>query len=281
MTHKEFSSYLANNLKNHYPPREIEGFRRMILEQVVNISYIKMVNNPDTKIPNNLLKRIENIINELKNHKPIQYILGSTEFYGIYLELSHHVLIPRPETEELVHWIIKDTQNPSIRMLDIGTGSGCIALALKKHVTQSIVDATDYSAAILKIAKKNAKKNMLDIHFFEMDILSHPSIDKKYSLIVSNPPYVTESEKKDMQHNILKYEPEEALFVPNNNPMLYYYAIAEFAQKHLHAGGRLYLEINESFPEEVCKLLKQHHFTDIIVKKDIHEKNRMVKAVKG
>ena len=261
--------------------QEIEGFRRIILEQVFNISFIQFLSNPDTKIPNNLLKKIESIVGDLKNHKPIQYILNNTEFCDMRLNLYSNVLIPRPETEELVHWIIKDTDNPSNHILDIGTGSGCIALALKKHLPQSTVDATDYSASILKTAEKNAKKNNLDINLFELDILSQAFLNKEYDVIVSNPPYVTENEKSKLQPSILKYEPEKALFVPDNNPLLFYKAIAIFAQKHLYAGGRLYLEINESFPEEVCKLLKQHHFTDIIVKKDIHGKKRMVKAVKA
>ncbi len=276
MTYKEFLPYLINQLDQYYPTQEIKGFHRVIIEKKFNSSYVHILQYPDTKIPNNLLKQVDDIIKALKAYEPIQYILQETYFYGISLKLNRHVLIPRPETEELVGLAIREIQDKSLRMLDVGTGSGCIALALKKALPRANVDGVDKSDAALEIARKNAARNKLDVNFYKLDVLCPQPLKRQYDIIISNPPYVLEQEKAFMQRSILEYEPREALFVKDNNPLIFYKAIIAFSNEVLVPAGRIYFEINESFHEELINLLNTKGFVDVRAKKDIRGKWRMV-----
>lgn len=241
---------------------------------------------------------VDHILSELKTGKPIQYILSVTEFYGLKLHVDSSVLIPRPETEELVAWILSITKSVSlgsygsgvgappplektrVRLLDIGTGSGCIPIALKKNLPNASVFAVDISASALMIARENAIYNEVEVQFIQDDILNPCSeiLDQRYDVIVSNPPYVRLSEKSDMHVNVLDYEPHLALFVPDNNALLFYDQIADFALVHLNDQGFLFFEINERFGQQTIDLLVRKGFQEIELRKDIRGKDRMLKA---
>lgn len=241
---------------------------------------------------------VDHILSELKTGKPIQYILSVTEFYGLKLHVDSSVLIPRPETEELVAWILSITKSVSlgsygsgvgappplektrVRLLDIGTGSGCIPIALKKNLPNASVFAVDISASALMIARENAICNQVEVQFIQDDILNPCSeiLDQRYDVIVSNPPYVRLSEKSDMHVNVLDYEPHLALFVPDNNALLFYDQIADFALVHLNDQGFLFFEINERFGQQTIDLLVRKGFQEIELRKDIRGKDRMLKA---
>jgi release factor glutamine methyltransferase len=222
----------------------------------------------------------------LKQQKPIQYILGETEFYGLPFKVNENTLIPRQETEELVEWIINEfgTRNSEFRILDIGTGSGCIAVSLAKNLPNAKVYALDVSREAIKVAKENAKLNSLDIEFIEADILSVCHADlvsgsHKFDVIVSNPPYVRNLEKELMQSNVLENEPHLALFVENENPLQFYKAITDFAISNLNQKGVLFFEINEYLGKEMIQLLSDSHFKDIELKQDMFKKDRMIRGV--
>ncbi len=219
------------------------------------------------------------IILELKAGKPIQYVLGETVFFNLTFKVSSAVLIPRPETEELVDWILQKVEinekNLHFTILDIGTGSGCIAVTLKKYLPESIVTAMDISPEAMNIASSNAALNEVDMHFVEANIFFYKSI-VKYNLIVSNPPYITNKEKWDMHRNVLDHEPHLALFVENENPLVFYEAIASFALTNLKAYGALFFEINESLANETIDMLSNKGFTNIELRKDIQGKDRMI-----
>ena len=272
---------IKKELKAIYSSREIESFIQLIFDHLLKLSGIELHRNMNKTLSADLFAEINSYTESLKSEIPIQYILGHTEFFGCEIALSSDVLIPRPETEELVKWIIDDYKSKAVRILDIGTGSGCIAIALKKNLPESKLIAIDISRGALKLAKKNAEKNDTEIDFIEADILKDKQIGsrEKYDVIVSNPPYVTVSEKSKMSNNVLKYEPHVALFVADNDALLFYRKICLFAKNNLQTGGRLYFEINEQYGKEVCLLLESFGFKDIILKKDIEGKDRMVNAV--
>ncbi|MCL2412850.1 MAG: peptide chain release factor N(5)-glutamine methyltransferase, partial [Bacteroidales bacterium] len=217
-------------------------------------------------------------VKDLKKHKPIQYILGTCDFLDLSLHLTEDVLIPRPETEELVQKIAKENKNFTGKILDICTGSGCIALALKKQLPHALVQGFDNSENATVIAKENAKINQLGVDFFVADIFNF-STEKRFDIIVSNPPYVLHSEKSQMKKNVLHYEPHEALFVDDKEPLVFYSAIVDFAKKRLNPDGKLYVEINEKFGREVAKLLKNQGFSSVKIDKDFLGKDRFVKGV--
>lgn len=269
--------YIEKELAGLYPNTEIKGFTRIIIEAVCGWGFTAQVVKMHEKITEADFEKIKEIVFRLKNFEPIQYILGETEFYGLKLKVSPSVLIPRPETEELVEWIIKSILKPNSRILDIGTGSGCIALALKNKLKETVISGIDISEKSLEIAHQNALNNYLDVNFFQADILKWEHLNWGiYDLIVSNPPYIRESEKSEMQVNVLNYEPENALFVPENNPLVFYRSIAAFAKKQLAENGILFFEINENLGAETNELLQDFGFFDIKIRKDINGKNRMV-----
>lgn len=277
---KKIISFIKSELKDLYPDNEIDSFVYLIFEELFNYSRTKLLISQDIELSEDSYQNILNIINELKTYKPIQYIIGKTIFYDLNFIVSPGVLIPRPETEELVDWIIKENYKKHKKILDIGTGSGCIAISLAKHLPESTIYASDISNEALKITRQNSKLNNVDIHITTLDILNHGGqINEKFDIIVSNPPYITEKEKKLMHKNVLDYEPELALFVPNDNPLLFYRAVIEFGLTHLNPEGEIFFEINEAYGRDAALLLEEKNYQDIALKKDINGKDRMLKGV--
>lgn len=271
---------IYDQLSSKYPRQEIESISKLIFEKVLGLSRLQVyLHQHETISPANLAQ-ITEIVNRLIQFEPIQYILGETEFYGLPLKVNAAVLIPRPETEELVDWIINNNPPKNPIILDIGTGSGCIPIALSKKLPGASVDGWDISGEALMVAKENAELNQVKVNFIDADVLSqgYPAQPQKYDIIVSNPPYVTVSEQLSMLKNVIDYEPHIALFVPDTDPLLFYRAIADIAINQLKPGGKLYFEINEQFGNETADLLSSKGFKNIIVRKDINGKERMLKA---
>lgn len=280
-------SELKNNfqkaLSELYPSEEIQSFFNILSEKYLKLSRVQIALNPDREISEEGIDKFKTALIRLKNNEPIQYILGDTEFFGLPFKVNQHTLIPRPETEELVEFILSDkeliTRNSSlITVLDIGTGSGCIAVSLAKNLTQVNVSALDISEETLKIAEENASLNKVEVDFFQVDILKAKSLPQLYDVVVSNPPYVRELEKKLMQQNVLKYEPNAALYVSDEDPLLFYRVISRLASTHLKPEGKLFFEINEYLAEEMVALLKSEGFQNIELKNDIFGKARMLKC---
>ena len=271
---------IRDSLSQLYCEQEIESISKLIFEKVLGFSRLQVHLNQHETISSANLTQITEIVNRLIQFEPIQYILGETEFYGLPLKVNPAVLIPRPETEELVDWIIHDCSRINPIILDIGTGSGCIPIALAKNLTGATTEGWDISADALKVAEKNAEINQVKVNFICTDvlILDYAEQQQKYDLIVSNPPYVTPSEQLSMLKNVVDYEPHVALFVPETDPLIFYRTIAEIAINALKPGGQLYFEINEQFGNETVDLLSLKGFKNIILKKDINGKERMIKA---
>jgi len=272
---------IRKELAGIYSAEETESLIFLIFGKVKGYSRTRILLARDEILSSEETDEIHMIVSRLKQHEPIQYILGETEFFGLPFHTVPGVLIPRPETEELVQWIIQENQNPRPAMFDIGTGSGCIAISLRKNILQSMVLACDISSVCLETARRNAELNQVDVAILEYDILSNsPELDiPELDVIVSNPPYVREKEKSLMQKNVLNYEPDLALFVSDENPLVFYMRIADFALAHLKNGGRLYFEINEAFGKECSEMLQKKGFSDITLKRDIHGKDRMIRSV--
>ena len=268
-------SYFRQELSAVADEREITSWYYISMEYLLVYNRSDCIINSNQVLNKSQLSKIKQIVAELKTHKPIQYILGKTEFYGLKIKVNEHTLIPRPETEQLVDWILKEN---FVAALDIGTGSGCIPIALAKH-TDAKVLAIDVSEDALLIAEENAKNNEVKIDFIHQDILQTNSL-QKVDLIVSNPPYVLESEKEKMQENVLDYEPELALFVEDKNPLIFYKKIASLAINFLNENGKLFFEINAKFGKETIEMLADIGFVNIELKKDMNDKDRMIKAIK-
>ena len=278
----ELSSRFKRELKEQYSLPELQNFLYLIFQNLMGLSKTDIHISPGKEIPDHFIVKINEIINELKENKPIQYILGETEFYGCNIKINQNTLIPRPETEEIVRWILEETDGNRCKIFDIGTGSGCIAIALAKNNISAKVFASDYSEEALKVARENAGINNTDISFFHFNINFPETSDilDLYDIIVSNPPYVTESEKRQMKKNVLKYEPHDALFVPDSDPLVFFRAILKFAQSKLQSGGNIFFEINERFGEQMAQLLEEFNYHHIVLRKDINNKDRMIKGTK-
>ncbi|HXA00861.1 MAG TPA: peptide chain release factor N(5)-glutamine methyltransferase [Cytophagaceae bacterium] len=265
-----------------YEDQEKANIAYLILEDLLKITKTDLL--MDKKVKEYDQKRIKDIINRLNKAEPIQYILGHTEFYGRKFTVNKNVLIPRPETEELVDLIIKENRkNKDLGILDIGTGSGCIAISLSKEILHSKVFALDISKDALSVAQQNAKDLNAEISFIEADItndLENKPEDLKFNLIVSNPPYVTDAEKTLMHQNVLAYEPGTALFVRDRDPLLFYRMIIEFSLQHLLPNGSCYFEINEAFGNEIKELFEKNDFTNIRIVRDLRGKDRFAIASK-
>jgi len=279
----DIRQFYLKELSEIYQPKESAVFLDLIFEEYFGLSRVERVLNPEKRVTESEMLKIHFAIGELKKQMPIQYILEKAEFYGLLFYVDENVLIPRPETEELVEWVLEICgQEANVNVLDIGTGSGCIAISIKKNLLSGKVWAMDVSPLALEVAKRNAVSNDVEIHFLQQDILESVGSENlpQFDAIVSNPPYVRNSEKLLMQKNVLEYEPALALFVEDNDPLKFYRAIAGFSADHLKQGGSLFLEINEALADETAALLQSMEFSDIIVKKDIYDKDRMIKAVK-
>lgn len=269
---------IRKELAGIYAKGEIESLIFLIFEKLKGYSRTQLLLAHEERLNEDDRNKIAKIVDRLKNHEPIQYILGMTEFYGLPFHSVPGVLIPRPETEELVQWIIQENKNSKPSILDIGTGTGCIAISLQKNIPQSNVFACDISPVCLETARRNSELNSAEVSVFKYDILndtteiSLPELD----IIVSNPPYIRETEKSLMEKNVLEYEPELALFVADEKPLIFYERIADFSRIHLKNQGRLYFEINEAFGSECCVMLQGKGFSEIVLKKDIHGKDRMI-----
>lgn len=271
--------YIRKELQSVCSPEETESMVRLIFRHLKNFTLTDLVLKKEETLSPEEKEIVVEITRRLKNSEPLQYILGTTEFFGLTLKVNPDVLIPRPETEELIGWILESGQLFE-NILDIGTGSGCIALALKHHLKDSSVYACDISRKALETARKNAMLNNLDITFIQADILKDKElqITVKPDLIVSNPPYVRESEKQFMADNVTRFEPGIALFVNDEQPLVFYEAIAKFAKESGANGGWLYLEINESLGPEMVALLSSMDFGFVEIRKDLQGKDRMIRA---
>lgn len=274
--------HIREKLSGRYEPAEYESISFLIFEHVLGYSRIQVHLKKDETIPDAKLTEIEEILNRLADGEPIQYILGKADFYGLTFTVNPHVLIPRQETEELVDWIINDNKLPEPTILDIGTGSGCIPVALDKNIPDAEVFAYDISAEALTVANQNAVDNHVNIRTQKVDILhwEAASVDKTFDIIVSNPPYVKDEEKSLMLEHVLSHEPHLALFVSDNDPLIFYSRIAEFAQQHLSQEGKLYFEINEALGKQTASLLREKEFPNVTIKKDINGKDRMICATR-
>jgi release factor glutamine methyltransferase len=282
MTFREAEILFHNQLAQIYPREEIDSIMHIVFDYVCGFSRFELHLKAEKTIPEKSMPQIYNIIHQLKQHKPIQYILKETEFFGMPFKVNADVLIPRPETEELVQWIISDVKGrESCQILDIGTGSGCIAVSLAKNIENAVVFGVDVSKEAINTAQTNAKLNAVDVMFSVCDIL-HPDLTlfERFDVIVSNPPYVTSDQVIAMEKNVIDFEPHIALFVPDNDPFVFYEAVALFAREKLHSKGLLYFEINEKYPDETAMIINKYGFTTEI-KRDINNKFRMIKAYKN
>ncbi len=269
---------LRSELIPLYGKGEADAIIRIIFHYLKGWSATDMIINSDRELSPYILEKIDEILLRLKKHEPIQYITGEARFYGMDLHVSRDTLIPRPETEELVDLIIKQNRERDLKVLDIGTGSGAIAIALSRNLPFSEVSAIDISEKALEIASANAKTLHAGINFEKRDIFLYEPDSCRFDLIVSNPPYIGESEKKDMERNVLDYEPHQALFVPDAAPLVYYDRIADVARDALRPGGRLYLEINPLYARALTAQLDARGFDDIRVYKDISNRERFMRA---
>ena len=309
---KSYKTKFFQELSSLYDEKEIESFFYLILENFHQIKRIDLALNPQMRMNDKQLLHWESILSDLKKQKPIQYILGETEFYGLPFLVNENTLIPRPETEELVELIIKQNSkseippepkvngaklNSKLKILDIGTGSGCIAISLVKNISNVEVYAIDISEEALETAKKNAQINQVEIHFIQADILKinnleqlptsnpklethNPKLETQFDIIVSNPPYVRNLEKQEINPNVLEYEPHLALFVEDEDALLFYRKIAQLALKSLTPNGKLYFEINQYLGIETLELIKSFGFKNVVLHKDIYGNDRMIEGTR-
>lgn len=278
---KDIRNYYCEQLCSVYDSDEAKAMTLILFEHYFNISRVEMALQPDLRLSESEMLKIHFAVKDLLKNKPIQYIIGETEFCDLKFKVNENVLIPRPETSEMVREIVNNQQSVANSILDIGTGSGCIAISLAKMLPQSKVYALDISEKALTTAKENALNNNVNINFIHDDILSlRNDIDIKFDVIVSNPPYVREMEKDEMRDNVLKWEPHNALFVSDDNPLIFYRTILGFAQSHLNDNGMIWFEINEFLAPEMTSLCKEFGFSDVKIFNDFRGKDRFMKLRK-
>jgi release factor glutamine methyltransferase len=285
---KDYKTYFTNELSSIYDEQECESFFYIILENKQLLKRIDLALNINLTFNDEEIKVWNLILEQLKLEKPIQYILGTAHFYGLEFEVDDSVLIPRQETEELVNLIINQYENETISnnpkiqesnyltILDIGTGSGCIAISLANNIKNAQVLALDVSEKALAIAKKNAKKNSVNVNFILNNILTINDLNQEFDIIVSNPPYVRNLEKHEIKKNVLDNEPHLALFVDDNDALIFYRKIAELAQKNLSKNGKLYFEINQYLGKETVELLAKMNYKNIKLIQDIYGNDRII-----
>lgn len=285
---KETKEFFQNELAGIYDVEEIDSFFYILIESYLGMQRISLVLKPEMSFSIEAMEPILNALEALKKEIPIQYILGEMEFFGLSFKVNSHVLIPRPETEELVEWILNieksESINNGLKILDIGTGSGCIAVSLAKNLNHAQVYALDVSHEALEVAKRNALLNNVSVEFIQVNMLKSETWNTefknlKFDIIVSNPPYVRELEKAQMKSNVVNNEPHLALFVENEDPLIFYKAITQYAVDNLTAKGYLFFEINEYLGKQMRLLLKSFDFNAIELKQDIFKKDRMIKGI--
>ncbi|MFD2833746.1 peptide chain release factor N(5)-glutamine methyltransferase [Gramella sp. AN32] len=276
---RDFRQKFQSNLELIFPTTEIDSFFFLLTESYLKKSRLDIALNPNFKISEAENALFENALNQLKKSVPIQYILGETEFFGLKFKVNDAVLIPRPETEELVEWILQDFKNSEkkLSVLDIGTGSGCIPIALAKKLASAELSAMDISENALEVARENARLNAVDVAFKLQNILETETLAEKFDIIVSNPPYVRELEKNEMSENVLKYEPKSALYVGDDDALIFYRKITKLAKNALKKNGVLYFEVNQYLGTETENLIQEFGF-ETQLKKDIFGNHRMIKA---
>lgn len=279
---KEYRSYFIQELTPIYDAGEAESFFYLILEEKKQLKRIDLALKPDLDFSEEEIIFWDLILQQLKKEIPIQYLLGKTSFCGLDFQVNENVLIPRPETEELVEWIIESQKSKvkshQLRILDIGTGSGCIAISLAKNLPNAQVFAIDISEKALATAKKNAEINTVDITFINQNILETDDLGQQFDIIVSNPPYVRNLEKAEIKKNVLDNEPHLALFVEDDDALIFYKKIADLAQKNLSKNGYLFFEINQYLGKQMIDLLENMNFVAIELRKDIYANDRMIKG---
>lgn len=280
MTLIQFRQEFYSQLEAIYPETEIAGIYGLLLEEYMGITRVEAALRAQEVLTGSELNLLQRALERLLKQEPIQYILGKTSFYGLSIKVNSATLIPRPETEELVSWILNDFEKTKnkIKAVDIGTGSGCIALALKKNLTQSEITAIDVSSEALEVVKQNAKELELPLDVLQLDILKNSLPIGDLDFMVSNPPYVCETEKLQMRSNVLEFEPSLALFVDDSDPLIFYRRILQVANKAVKERGSVYFEINERFSEETIKMAKEIGWHTIQVKKDIFGRDRMMRC---
>lgn len=280
MTLTSLKNLFKIHLKDIFPTTEIETFFFQLIEHKLNLKRIDIALNRNQEISPDIEQYFLEKLSQLKKEIPLQYLIGETEFYGLTFKVNKDVLIPRSETEELVSWVLKTANLTSkkIKILDIGTGSGCIAISLAKNLPNSEIHALDISSKALEIAKENATLNKVDITFLNENILELNNLNRKFDIIVSNPPYIRELEKNEIKKNVLDNEPHLALFVKDHDPLLFYHKIADFAKTHLTINGNLFFEINQYLGKKTVDTLKERGFNTTELNKDLFNNDRMIKA---
>ncbi|AMO18962.1 protein-(glutamine-N5) methyltransferase, release factor-specific [Flavobacterium columnare NBRC 100251 = ATCC 23463] len=277
---QEYKIQFAEELQKIYDEKEVESFFTLLLEAFHGMKRIDFALNPQLELDALQLLQWETVLDQLKQEKPIQYILGETDFFGMSFYTNEYTLIPRPETEELVDWVIQTVsttkKGEKVRILDIGTGTGCIAISLAKNIPMAEVYAIDVSLKALEVAKRNAKRNNVTIEFIHQDLLILESLETTFDIIVSNPPYVRNLEKLEIKKNVLDYEPHLALFVEDTDPLIFYKKIAQLALKSLSKKGCLFFEINQYLGKEMIELMEDFGFENINLHKDIYGNDRML-----
>ena len=274
---REYRNKFIETLTPIYDSGEAESFFYLVLEDQKNLKRIDLALHPEAVLSGEEVAFWNQILEKLKQYIPIQYIIGKTFFFGLEFEVNENVLIPRPETEELVDWILKNNpKNAALKILDIGTGSGCIAITLAKNLPNAAVSAIDVSKEALATAQKNAKSNNVSVEFLWQNILETDDLNQQFDLIVSNPPYVRNLEKEEIKQNVLDHEPHLALFVDDHDALIFYRKITELAKENLTQNGQLYFEINQYLGEEMMDLLESNGFQQMELRQDIYGNNRMV-----
>lgn len=269
--------YIRDELKAVYADTELKSVSRLLISNITGFNFTQILVNKNTIFSEHQRELLNNYIEKLKNGMPVQYVLGETEFCGLHFKVDESVLIPRQETEELVEWVVKEA-NPRSMILDIGTGSGCIAVALKHLLPDAEVCACDISAESLKTARENAAINNADVHFFQTDILIEKNSERKYHIIISNPPYIPLQEKNEMLSRVKDFEPECALFVPDDDPLLFYRKIAQYASANLHPGGKLFFEVHRDYGKACMSMLNEMNYQQVQLQQDIVGNDRMIRA---
>lgn len=279
---KEYKIQFIKELSSIYDEHEIDSFFYILLEAFHQMRRVDLAINQDIELDTMQLLQWETVLSQLIEQKPIQYILGETEFFGLPFYVNENTLIPRPETEELVDWIINESkvksQKSKVKILDIGTGTGCIAISLAKNLPNAEVYALDVSEKALAIATKNANRNEVEITFLNQSILETDDLGQQFDIIVSNPPYVRNLEKQEIKKNVLDFEPHLALFVEDDDALLFYRKISQLAQKNLSENGMLFFEINQYLGKEMTALLENYKFSSIELRKDIYGNDRMIRG---